>query len=86
MWRREKGTLEQKKLLSTWPVDIPFDYLEWVNGKDDKETVDIIRISVKKGKPYGSDLWTNNMVDRYKLTATLRGSGRPKKAPDSIIR
>lgn len=79
VWRKEKGSLEQKKLLAKWPVNIPFDYLEWVNEKDTKDTIDAIRTSVNKGKPLGSDSWTNNMVDMYKLTATLRGSGRPKK-------
>ncbi len=79
VWRKEKGSLEQKKLLARWPVSTPTDYLEWVNEKDTKETIDMIRTSVQKGKPFGSSAWTAHMIDTYKLTATLRGSGRPKK-------
>ena len=41
-----------------------------------------LHYSVNKGKPYGKDKWIDRMIERFKLNATLRNPGRPKKAPD----
>lgn len=79
LWRREEGTLEQKKLLAKLPVDLPTTYLSWVNEPERKEVLAGIRYSVNKGKPYGKERWTERMVDTFKLSATLRSPGRPKK-------
>lgn len=79
IWRREKGTLAQKKLLTEVPFDVPSNYLEWVNENETKENLEIIRNAVNKGKPYGLDTWTENMIEKYVLTATTRLKGRPKK-------
>ena len=38
-----------------------------------------LHYSVNKGKPYGKDKWTDRMIERFKLNATLRNPGRPKK-------
>jgi len=37
------------------------------------------RNSLNKGVPLGNEEWKNAMVDRFKLQATMRGKGRPKK-------
>ena len=37
-----------------------------------------IRYSVNKGKPYGTDTWIDNIVEKFNLGHTLRGPGRPK--------
>ena len=79
LWRREAGSIEQNKLLTPWVLDIPKDYLDWVNEKEPEEALSTVRYSVNKGKPFGAEIWTDRMIDTFKLTATLRAAGRPKK-------
>ena len=82
LWRREQGTDKQKKLLDEWPIDIPKDYIDLINiqeNEKEKQELESLRYSVNKGKPYGSNDWTNRMISRFNLSSTLRGRGRPKK-------
>src|SRR3989344_2617716 len=44
---------------------LPDDYLNWINIREESETLDIIRISVKKGEPYGKEKWIDKMVSKY---------------------
>ena len=78
LWRREKGSSKQKELLSELPIDLPSNYLELVNDVPSKEQLETIRHSVNKGKPYGTDTWIENIVEKFNLGHTLRGPGRPK--------
>jgi putative transposase len=79
LWRREKGTEQQKKILSELPIDIPKNYFNWVNELDDDTITKEIRYCVNKGKPFGDDEWRLDMIEQYDLGSTVRGSGRPKK-------
>lgn len=79
LYRREKGGIEQKKLLSKWPIDMPRDYIKLVNEPQTGAEVESLRYSVNKGKPYGADAWVDKMIDTFSLKATLRNPGRPKK-------
>ncbi|TSC62863.1 MAG: putative transposase [Parcubacteria group bacterium Gr01-1014_48] len=79
LWRREKGGDEEKKLLSPLPIELPADYLEFVNMLSQNKTLDLIRTSVNKGTPFGSEHWMNIMVQKFGLESTLRKQGRPKK-------
>lgn len=78
LWRRMKGTLEQKELLSPWPIDEPSNYFDWVNEKEDVTMTEEIQGCINKGKPFGDDAWVVNMINQYQLGSTTRGSGRPK--------
>jgi len=77
LWRRERGSIEQKKLLAELPIDLPSNYLASVNDILNKEVLSTIRYSVNKGKPYGREGWTDTMIEKFELSHTLRGSGRP---------
>ncbi len=79
LWRREKGSTEQKKLLSKLPIELPTDYLSAVNDILKPEKLNAVRYSVNKGKPYGTDVWVDLTVDKFDMHHTLRGSGRPRK-------
>ena len=74
----EKGTIKQKKLLSSWPVFKPKDYLSWVNKTLPLETEEIIEKSIIKSNPYGLDIWVKKIVKKFNLEQTLRRVGRPK--------
>ena len=79
LWRREKGSAQQKKLLASLPTVLPKDYLDSVNTIFSDDDLEKMRYSVNRGAPYGPDAWVASMVDTFKLGHTLRGSGRPKK-------
>ena len=82
LWRREQRDDKQKKLLDEWPIDLPKDYIDLVNTQEnekEKKELESLRYSVNKGKPYGSNDWTNRMINRFNLRSTLRNPGRPKK-------
>ena len=77
--RRIHGTHEQKKLLGKIPLELPSDYLNWINTVDKVEDLKIIRASVNKSIPYGREKWVDKMVLKYHLESTLKSPGRPKK-------
>ena len=78
-WRRERGSIEQQKLLSLWPEEIPKDYLSYVNMKEPDEELHNIRYSINRGKPYGDDGWASRMIKKFGLGSTIRNPWRPKK-------
>lgn len=76
--RRLFGIDQQKKLLSPWPVDDDGHYLEWANSPQPKEELEIIRMSIVRGRPYGNTDWTHSMSERLGLQSSFRSKGRPK--------
>lgn len=80
LWRRLYGKDQQKKLLSKWPILEPKDYLSFINIPPSKEEEGKIRLSVLKGKPYGNDDWSMNIIKKFGLESTIRLSWRPKKS------
>lgn len=81
LWIREHGTVEQKKLLSEWPVDRPLAYREWVNEcqGNEEEQCEQIRGSIKRGRPFGSEGWIQKTAEILGLISTLKQRGRPRK-------
>lgn len=65
--------------LEPWPVDRPADWLECVNEPILEAEIERLRLSVKRGRPYGNEQWTLKMVQRLGLESTMRNPWRPKK-------
>ena len=78
VWRREKGSPKQKKLLSDWPVPRPKDYQHWLNEPQTESEEEVIERSIVKNIPYGEDQWMSRAVKKFGLEQTLRKVGRPK--------
>lgn len=78
-WRREYGAEKQKKLIASWPVTCPNDYLQWLNEPQTQDEEDAIERSITKSIPYGREEWADGMIKKYGLEQTLRSVGRPKK-------
>lgn len=51
--------------LSDTIIDLPDDYLEWVNERE--KNVEQIRKSVEKGTPFGSDKWLLDVKEKFRL-------------------
>ena len=79
VWRREKGTLKEKKLLSSWLVSKPENYLVWLNSTQAQEEEKAIQRSIMRGNPFGESKWVQQMIIKHKLETTIRPIGRPKK-------
>ena len=78
LYRRQRNNKEDQKVLSILPTELPLNYLESVNTILKEKDLDTVRHSIIKGTPYGSDTWTGNMVEKYGLSSTIRGPGRPR--------
>lgn len=78
-WRRESGTAEQRKILSSWPVPMPPRYAALLQEPQSQTEVEALRRSVLRGNPFGSDEWSEQMIAQFKLEGTIRPRGRPKK-------
>ncbi len=79
LWRREKGTVRDKKLLSELPIELPSNYLRSVNEIYSNELLKKVRYSVNKGMPYGGDSWVGGMIKKYGMESATRMPGRPRK-------
>lgn len=77
-YRRLDGTTRERAILSDPPVNLPRNYRALVNEPDKDDDLANLRISAEKGRPLGTSKWTERMVERFQLQATLRGRGRPK--------
>jgi len=80
VWRREYGTLEQKKMLSEWPVQMPKNYLHILNEPQAEGEEQVLTQSTEKGTPFGNDRFVKHTVKKFGLEQTLRSVGRPKKS------
>lgn len=79
VWRREKGTEQQKKVLSPWPIPMPRNYVTLVNQPQPADEEEALDRAQSKGFPFGTDHWVMQTVERFGLEQTMRPVGRPRK-------
>ena len=79
LWRREHGCIDDRALLSEWPVRCPRDWLSWVKEPQTEAELESLRRSITRGCPYGSETWVERTVKKLGLETTLRPRGRPRK-------
>lgn len=70
--------IKNKSFLSDIPIDIPQNYRIRLNQIDKEDDLEDIRLSVEKGRPFGTIKWVDKMVEKFKLLSTTRNGGRPK--------
>lgn len=79
-WLRAHGSIiATKRLIDESPVDLPGDYLHWVNTPDKEYELEHLRTSVQRGAPFGGERWTERMLQKHDLLSTVRRDGRPHK-------
>jgi putative transposase len=71
VWRREQGTAKQKTLVSSWPRQIPNDYLKLLNQPLTIAEQETLERSEEKNIPYGTDTWVDRTV-RFLILQTAR--------------
>ena len=65
------------------PVPLGKDWVKYVNQRQTKGELEAIRRSVKRGQPFGSEAWQQQVADRMGLEHTFRPRGRPRKSEDA---
>src|SRR5579884_860543 len=75
------------ELLDTWPVPLPTDWLERVNGAETAGELAAWRQSLRRGSPFGTAAWQQETAQRLGLQSTLKPLGRPRKhKPEAAAR
>jgi putative transposase len=79
LWRRERGSAQERGLMSEWPVPRPKNWLERVNEPQTEKELAALHESARRGRPFGDPVWQAKTAARLKLESTFRPPGRPKK-------
>jgi putative transposase len=78
---RLAGGDEAARRLHPGPVAVPADWLYLVNQPQTEAELEALRVSVVRGRPFGSAAWVATVVKRLGLESTVRPRGRPRKRP-----
>jgi putative transposase len=62
-----------------WPVERPRGWVGVVNEGVEEGEVERLRVSVKRGRPFGGEKWVKRVVGRLGLEGTMRDPWRPRK-------
>ena len=65
--------------LAGWPVGRPRDWARRVEAPQAEAEVMAVRESLRRGSPFGGELWRRRTAKRYGLEFTLRPPHRPGK-------
>jgi putative transposase len=68
-----------REILAEWPIERPADWVERVNAPLSSGELERLRSSVVRGRPFGTDAWSDRTARRLGLEHTLRPEGRPPK-------
>lgn len=79
LWRWLQKPSPQPELLTPWPIRRSVNWVTRVNQSLSEKELASVRLSIDRGRPFGDDEWTEKIVDRLGLGATMRPRGRPKK-------
>ena len=82
LWRRQGGVALPLIPLHDWPVPIPADWVDHVNGVQTESELEAVRRAVARNSPFGSPAWTALTAEKLGLQSTLRPRGRQRKEPD----
>ena len=65
--------------VAAWPLSRPRAWIEYVNQPQTEAELDSIRVSIQRGRPFGSPAWQKRIAKRLGLESTFRPRGRPRK-------
>lgn len=74
-----RRTAPQSRLLHPWPVAEPADWLDRVNEPMPEKQLEAMKVSIARGRPFGSVDWQEKMARRLGLESSLTDPWRPKK-------
>jgi putative transposase len=81
LWARDHHASAVAPLLSPWPVERRADWVTHVNEPLTAKEVERMALSMKRGRPFGSERWVSRAATALDLQHSLRPEGRPRKRP-----
>ena len=81
LWRWLQKPEPDPKLLSPWPVARLPGWVGRVNMPLSEPELKAVRLSAKRGRPFGNQQWVQSTVKRFKLQSTIRPRGRQRIHP-----
>jgi putative transposase len=84
LYRWNEKADRDPQLLSPWPMRRTPGWIERVNESLTAKELKAIRLSVERGRPYGDEIWTEDLAHRHGLWSTLRPRGRPRKSQAKV--
>lgn len=79
LYRRVRGTPEERALLAETPVPLGPAWVAHVNRPQSERDLTAVRTSLTRGRPFGNAPWQTKVADQLGLTHTFRPRGRPAK-------
>ena len=76
---RSHGDDPTRALLTPWPEGLPANWVDRVNAPLTVKELDRMRVSLKRGRPYGDDDWVDRQARALGLEHTVRPEGRPPR-------
>lgn len=64
-----------------WPVDPPDRWAAWVNRPQGAAELEALRLSMRRGRPYGDLSWQKRTAKKLGLETTMHPRGRPRVRP-----
>jgi putative transposase len=55
------------------------EWLILVNQPQNEKELALLRLSMERGTPFGSEDWSGRMIESHGLHRVLRSRGRPRK-------
>jgi hypothetical protein len=65
--------------MTSCPVDTPSDWAGLVNQRIDPLMLESVQLSLKRGRPHGTERWPQKTARQLGLESTLHDPWRPKK-------
>jgi len=75
---RANDQVDETPFLSSPPIAIPINWHDRIDLPMEREQLEKICNSIKRGAPYGDATWVQRTATRMNLESTLRPRGRPK--------
>lgn len=77
------SSLRFPAITSRWPLDPPTDHEAWLATEPSEHREDDVRHSIRRGAPFGDEVWREATAQKWGLESTLTPRGRPKCAANS---
>ena len=77
LWQRRQECVPVQ--LGRWPVPLPEDWPEYVNGVETEAELAAVRESLSTGIPFGDESWRLRTARALQVRAVARPRGRPRK-------
>jgi putative transposase len=78
MWSSAYERVHGCKLVQPGPVELPANWLDFVNMKQSRHVTDEIRVCARAQRPYGDEKWAAATAAELGIESRMHPRGRPK--------